>query len=65
MKFKVLSNPNFDYKKRKKPKKPKTETSIPDKDLVINKGDSFKQTTKAQDEYFYIGKPYGVEKPHV
>jgi len=65
MKFKILSNPSYDWKKRKKPKRPKTEKSIPDSDLCANKGKSYQQMLKAEDDYHYNGKPYGAEKPHV
>jgi hypothetical protein len=64
-KFKVLTNPSYDWKKRRKPKAPKVQKSIPDSDLAMQKGKSYRQTVKAQDEYHYKGKPYGADKPHV
>ena len=68
MRFRIVefsSNPSYDWKKRKKPKAPKVQKSIPDKDLCMQKGKSYKQTVKAQDEYHYEGKPYGADNPHV
>jgi hypothetical protein len=68
MKFKIVgtgSNANYDYRKYKRLAPPKREKSIPDKDLIINKGASNTQANKSQDEYFYKGKPFQSDKPHV
>ena len=68
MKFKIVgkgSNANYDWKKRRKPKMPKVERSIPDSDLCMQKGKSYHQAVKAHKVYRYEGKPYGVDKPHV
>jgi hypothetical protein len=68
MKFRIIgfsSNANYDWKKRRKPKAPKVEKSIPDSDLCMQKGKSYKQANKAYRQYRYQGKPYGVTEPHV
>ena len=64
-KFKILTNPNYAWKKRKKPKMPKVQKSIPDSDLCLQKGKSMKQAEKAYNDYRYRGKPYGVTVAHV
>lgn len=64
VKFKILTNPSYDWKKRRKPKMPKVETSIPDSDLCMQKGKSYRQAVRAHKAYRYEGKPYGVETPH-
>jgi hypothetical protein len=65
MKFKILTNASFDWKKRKRPKKPKSERSIPDKDLCAQKGQSYNQALQAENDYFYKGKPFQSDKNHV
>ena len=65
MKFKILTNANSDWKKRKRPKHPIVQKSTQDSDLCMQKGNSYKQAEKAEDEYFYQGKPYGADSPHV
>ena len=68
VKFKIISagsNANYDYRKYKRKKSPKTQKSIPDKDLEMQKGKSYKQALKAGNEYYYRGKPYGATEPHV
>jgi len=68
MKFKIVgqgSNASSDWKKRKKPPMPEVEKSIPDSDLCLQKGKSYRQALKAHKLYRYDGKPYGVEHPHV
>lgn len=65
VKFKILTNPSYDWKKRRKPKMPKQERSIPDSDLCMQKGKSYRQALTAHREYRYEGKPYGADKPHV
>jgi predicted transcriptional regulator len=68
MKFKIVgqgSNASYDWKKRKKPPMPEVEKSIPDSDLCLQKGKSYRQALKAHKTYRYEGKPYGVEHPHV
>lgn len=65
MKFRIITNANFDWRKRKKPKSPKTQKSIPDKDLCAQKGQSYDQALQAEIEYHYEGRPYGATEPHV
>jgi len=68
MKFRIIgqnSNANTDYRKRKKPPMPPQEKSIPDNDLCMQKGKSYRQALKAHKSYHYKGKPYGIEHPHV
>lgn len=69
MKFRIInpnsSNANFDWKKRKKPKPPKVEKAIPDRDLCLQKGDSYEQAEKAYIDYRFKGKPLGISEPHV
>ena len=65
VKFKIISNANYDYRKYKRKKAPKTQKSIPDKNLQMQKVKSNKQALKAGNEYYYCGKPYGSDVPHV
>jgi hypothetical protein len=46
-------------------KKSKETLSIADKDLTINKGESFKFANKRRDDYWISGLAYGEDKPHV
>ena len=65
MKFRIVNNPSYEWRKYKRRRKPKTQKAIPDKDLCMQKGPSYEQALQAEDDYFYKGRPYGVESPHV
>jgi len=66
-KFRIIeiNNASFDWKRRKRKKRPKMTKSIRDNDLAINKGESFDLANLKNDDYGFKGQPYGSDKPHV